>query len=279
MSAAARAAHLLVDDTPTIFADTMAHTLLGLQADELLAYHRQFGAHPALSGARTTATVRSRYTEDRLARLADRGIDQYVILGAGLDSFAYRSPLAPAMRVFEVDEPGTQRWKRKLLAETAITVPPSVCFVPLDLEIDSARSLLAGLAHAGFDPRRPALVSCLGVTMYLTSAAIEHVLAVLSGFAPGTEIIAEHLLPAEHRDAAGHTYAELVMAAAAEQGEPWKTLLGVERIEALLNAHGIEPVEHLRLRDAVDPENWDRTDGLHPFELSILTRAIVPARG
>ncbi|WP_274535449.1 class I SAM-dependent methyltransferase [Streptomyces sp. CB01580] len=115
---------------PSIFADTLAQAFLGERAEELLGYHRSYGGHPVLSGARATAVTRSRYTEDRLAEPASRGVDQYVILGAGLDSFAYGSELADGMRVFEVDKPTTQHWKRALLVETGTTVPPSAFFVP-----------------------------------------------------------------------------------------------------------------------------------------------------
>jgi methyltransferase (TIGR00027 family) len=109
---AARAAHLVVDGSPKIFTDSLAAALLLDRADELLAYHRTHGGHPVLSGARTQVVTRSRYTEDRLAESVQRGAGQYVILGAGLDSFAYRSALAARVRVFEVDHPATQAWKR-----------------------------------------------------------------------------------------------------------------------------------------------------------------------
>lgn len=278
MSAAARAAHLLVDATPSIFTDTLARTFLGEHAEELLGYHRSYGGHPILSGARTMAVTRSRYTEDRLAELADRGVDQYVILGAGLDSFAYRSELAEGVRVFEVDEPATQNWKRALMVETGTAVPPTTFFVPFDFEKESTRSLTDHLVRAGFDLDRPALVGWLGVTMYLSSEAIEQTLAVISGFAPGTELIVEHLLPAGLRDEAGRSYAEPVMAAAAEQGEPWRTFLDIERMEALLLEHRLQPIEYVRQRETIDPAEWERTDALRPFELPILARARVSVR-
>ncbi|MER6106229.1 hypothetical protein ABT115_29110 [Streptomyces sp. NPDC001832] len=126
--------------------------------------------------------------------------------------------------------------------------------------------------------RRPALVSWLGVTMYLTSEAIKQTLAVISGFAPGTELIVEHLLPAGLRDEAGQSYAELVMAAAAEQGEPWQTFLSVEQMNALLLECRLQPIEYVRQRETIDPAEWERTDTLRPFELSVLARASVPAR-
>ncbi|MBB2911297.1 methyltransferase (TIGR00027 family) [Streptosporangium becharense] len=276
MSAAARAAHLLVDDAPPIFADTLARTFLGERAEELLGYHRSYGGHPVLSGARTTAVTRSRYTEDRLAELAGRGVDQYVILGAGLDSFAYRSKPVGRVRVFEVDQPATQRWKQALLIETGTEVPPSTCFVPVDFEQESARSLADHLVRAGFDPGRPALVSWLGVTMYLTREAIGQTLDVISGFAPGTELVVEHLLPAELRDEAGQSYAELVMAAAAGHGEPWRTFLSAEQMNTLLLEHRLQPVESVRQRETIPPAEWERTDSLRPFELSVLARARVP---
>lgn len=278
MAAAARAAHLLVDDGPPIFADTLAHTFLGQDAEELLGYHRSYGAHPVLAGARTTAVTRGRYTEDRLAELAHRGVDQYVILGAGLDSFAYRSELAARVAVFEVDLPATQEWKRALLAATGTEVPPSAAFVPFDFAQEPAHALAGHLARAGFDPRRPALVSWLGVTMYLTREAVGQTLAAISGFPPGTELVMEHLLPAGLRDEAGQSYAEAVMAAAAAQGEPWRTFLSVEQADALLREHRLNPVEYVRQREIMDPAGRERTDALRPFGLSVLARASVPAR-
>ena len=113
-AAAARAAHLIVDNEPVIFADTLAQAMLGERAEELLSYHRVHGTHPVLTGARAQVTCRSRYAEDRLADAIERGIGQYVLLGAGLDSFAYRSPLAGRVRVFEVDHPATQEYKQRV---------------------------------------------------------------------------------------------------------------------------------------------------------------------
>jgi O-methyltransferase involved in polyketide biosynthesis len=115
-AAAARAAHLVVDQEPLIFRDPVAADLIGEPGAEMVGYHRRSGDHIVLAGTRAQVSVRSRYTEQRLAELADRGLTQYVILGAGLDSFAYRSPLAGRLRVFEVDHPASQRWKRDLLA-------------------------------------------------------------------------------------------------------------------------------------------------------------------
>ena len=164
-AAAARAAHLVVDREPLVFRDPVAADLIGEPGAEMVGYHRASGDHIVLSGTRAQVTVRSRYTEQRLAELAADGLTQYVLLGAGLDGFAYRSPLATRIRVFEVDHPATQRWKRDLLAAARITPPDGLAFVGVDLETEP---LADRLAAGGFDPSAPALVSWLGVSMYLT---------------------------------------------------------------------------------------------------------------
>ena len=219
-AAAARAAHLLVDGEPTIFADTLAAALLGDRAQELIAYHERHGTHPVLAGARVQVTGRSRYTEDALARAVGGGVTQYVILGAGLDSFAYRGGLAERVRVFEVDHPASQQVKRAALAAAGIDVPDSVRYVPADLGVDPLDRCLAA---ARFDAAAPAVVSWLGVTMYLSAEAVAQTLAAVAGLAPGTEMIADYLLPPDARDEAGALYGTLVAQASAERGEPWRS--------------------------------------------------------
>jgi methyltransferase (TIGR00027 family) len=275
-AAAARAAHLIVDGPPLIFADVLAAALLGDRADEFIAYHRAHGTHLVLSAARAQVACRSRYTEDRLADGVRRGVAQYVILGAGLDSFGYRSDLAGRVRVFEVDHPATQRWKRQVLAAARIPIPASLAFVPMDFESDS---LAERLARGGFDPSRPALISWLGVTMYLTRAAIGQTLAVIGRFAPGTEVIADYMLPAGMRDEAGDSYAQQVMPVAAQHGEPWLTFLSADDMSGLLEEHGFGSIEHIRQRDTVEAAVWDRSDSLRPIDLSCLAHATVSGPG
>jgi methyltransferase (TIGR00027 family) len=136
--------------------DALARRLLGAEADDILSYHRASGSHPVLMGTRLVVTARARYAEERLADAVAGGIGQYVILGAGLDSFAYRSPLAAGLDVHEVDEPDTSTWKRAALASAGIPVPASVRFVLADL---GAAQLIDRLIDAGFDraPRLPEL--------------------------------------------------------------------------------------------------------------------------
>ncbi len=274
-AAAARAAHLVVDSEPLIFSDHLAAALLGDLADELIGFHRAHAAHPVLAGARGQVVVRSRYTEDRLARGVASGIGQYVILGAGLDSFGCRPGLAGRVRVFEVDHPASQAWKRAALARAGIRPAGVVSYVPADL---AAGSLTDALAAAGFDLSRPALVSWLGVIMYLTRPAIERTLAAVARLAPGTELIADYMLPAGLRDAAGDSYAELVAPVAASRGEPWRTFLSPDEMAGLLARHGFAVAEQAGQREAVDPALWQRHDPLRPVRLSMLARAVVPGQ-
>jgi methyltransferase (TIGR00027 family) len=278
-AAAARAAHLIVDQDPVIFADTLALRMLGDEADELVNYHRAHGTHIVLAGARCQVVCRSRYTEDALAAAVAAGVRQYVILGAGLDSFAYRSPLAASVRIFEVDQQETQAAKRASLASARIVEPDNLVFVPADFE---AASLAGELARAGLNLREPAFVSWLGVTMYLTEAAIGQTVAELGKLAAGSHVIADYMLPAALRDEAGHTYVELVGPASAERGEPWLTFLSPEQMSQLLTSHGLTTLRHMAQRDVGGEETWNRADALRPSQLSLIAHAEVrspcPAR-
>ena len=271
-AAAARAAHLIVDQEPWIFADGLAAQLLGEQAEELISYHKLHGTHPVLAGARVQVTCRSRYTEDALSRAVSRGVGQYVILGAGLDSFAYRAGLAGRVRVFEVDHPATQDWKRRALAAALVPVPEAVTFVAVDLATDS----LAGpLLAAGFDTAAPALVSWLGVTMYLTPDAVADILAADGRLAPGTELVADYMLPAGLRDEAGAVYGELVAQAAAERGEPWLSCFAPGEMADMARRAGFREVRNVRQRDAIPAGLWQRPDSLRPAALAVLCHGAV----
>ena len=271
-AAAARAAHLIVDQEPWIFADGLAAQLLGEQAEELISYHKLHGTHPVLAGARVQVTCRSRYTEDALSRAVSRGVGQYVILGAGLDSFAYRAGLAGRVRVFEVDHPATQDWKRRALAAAQVPVPEQVAFVAADLAADP----LAGpLLAAGFDIAAPALVSWLGVTMYLTQDAVADILTAVGRLAPGTELIADYMLPAGLRDEAGAVYGELVAQAAAERGEPWLSCFAPGEMADMARRAGFREVRNVRQRDAIPAGLWQRPDSLRPAALAVLCHGAV----
>jgi methyltransferase (TIGR00027 family) len=268
-AAAARTAHLIVDDEPRIFADTLAAALLGERAEELISFHKLHGTHPVLAGARVQVTCRSRYTEDALSRA---GVTQYVVLGAGLDSFAYRAGPGGRIRVFEVDHPATQDWKRRALATARIPVPDGLTFVEADLASDS---LGGRLGAAGFDAAAPALVSWLGVTMYLTPAAIAQTMAAVGGLAPGSELIADYMLPEQMRDEPGAVYGTLVAQASAERGEPWLSYFTPAQMTDLGREAGFGQVRNVRQRDTVPGELWTRPDSLRPADLAVLFHGVI----
>jgi methyltransferase (TIGR00027 family) len=264
-AAAARAAHLVVDSPPYIFADTLAAALLGDKADELIAYHRLYGEHLVLAEARAQVVVRARVAEDALAA---SGVKQYVVLGAGLDSYAYRR-LGP-VRVFEVDHPASQAYKREWLRRAAIEPDPDVIYVPLDLETGS---LVAKLSDAGFDTGAPTVVSWLGVTMYLTRDAVVATHRQISGLPAGSQLVFDYMLPAGQRDADGQAYVDAVGAHTAEQGELWRTFLDPDEASALLAQCGFKVSTHASLREAVPEALWQRTDSLRAGGLSMIAHA------
>lgn len=274
-AAAARAAHLVVDQPPYIFSDTAAAAILGDLAAGLVRYHEDHPSHPILAAARGQVLCRSRYAEEHLTAAADSGVRQYVLLGAGLDTFACRSRLAGQLALWEVDHPATQAWKLDALASAQLDASPSVTFVPAEFGSGKlARALQAG----GFDFGQAAVVSWLGVTMYLDDHAIRDTLSALAGCAPGTELIVDYMLPAGLRDETADSYVSQVAAAAADRGEPWLTFASPADMTALLAEFGFTIAEHVRQRDAIPAQLWDRSDALRPAELSMIARAIRQAR-
>src|SRR6516164_4929979 len=180
-----RAVHRLLDD-PIVFDDPIALSILGPETEARLR-DDPFKLNDSLSrGLRAAVVVRSRFAEDQLAKATERGVLQYVILGAGLDTFAYRNPFkAKGLRVFEVDRPATQIWKRQLLSDAGIPIPPELSFVGMNFE---AAPLGDILQQAGFHMEQPAFFSWLGVTMYLTEAAIFETLKFVTSLPKGSSI-------------------------------------------------------------------------------------------
>jgi methyltransferase (TIGR00027 family) len=213
-----RAAHQVLDQ-PLVLDDPIALRIVGSRAaDEIRSNRRRYdsGFGRAL---RLFLVARSRRAEDALAAAFSAGVRQYVVLGAGLDTFAYRNPYA-GLRVFEVDIPATQAWKRDLLHRTRIDEPGSLTFVPVDFE---TQSLPDRLREAGFREQEPAFFSWLGVTMYLTRDAILTTLAYVARRAPGSGITFDYMTPPGQlswpRRLAFHWMARRV----ARAGEPWTT--------------------------------------------------------
>ncbi|HWB32616.1 MAG TPA: class I SAM-dependent methyltransferase [Acidobacteriaceae bacterium] len=189
-----RAAHQIYDARPLIFEDPFAMRILGPHAAELErtpGRNSAFRPRPSSVGLRSFLVARSRYAEDQLARAVAAGVTQYVILGAGLDTFALRNPY-PHLRVFEVDHPATQAWKRDLLHHARLALPASARLIPVDFE---HQPLAAQLSAAGFDPRRPAFFSWLGVVLYLTLDAFRSTISFIASMPPGTGLVFDYAQP------------------------------------------------------------------------------------
>ena len=218
---------------------------------------------------RAFMAARSRFVEDKLAEALAQGVTQYVVLGAGLDTFAYRNPF-PSLRVFEVDFPATQEWKRDLLARAGIAVPDLVTFVPLDFE---HKALSAGLTDAGFNDRRPAYFGWLGVVPYLTLEAFIATVDDVARLPQGTAISFDYAFPPDtltpKRRAIFDRLAERVSAA----GEPFRLFFLPDQLERELRALGFRRVEQTSIERLNELYFQNRADGLKLSPVGIGTLA------
>jgi methyltransferase (TIGR00027 family) len=267
-----RAAHLLWDDLPKILEDTFALRLSGceneaalrVQFDRLAAesINPDF-AQIALRYMRGLVVMRSRYVEDEVSQAIKRGISQYVILGAGLDSFAYRRPeVANILRVFEVDHPATQNWKRARLQDLGIALPLNLAFVPVDFE---KQSLIEGLQESGYRSDAPAVFSWLGVTMYLTADATFSTLRMVASLAPGTEILFNYLLPTELLDDETRQIRSVMRARTAASNEPLLNFFEPARLIEQVRKLGFSEVWDFGPEEASRLYFAGRADGLRPL--------------
>jgi methyltransferase (TIGR00027 family) len=236
-----RAAHQLVDHPP-IFEDPYALRIIGPEAEAELRDGTNRHADPRGRGLRAFIAARSRFSEDALAKAVDHGVRQYVLLGAGLDTFAYRAAETyPDLAVFEVDHPATQGWKRERLSGAGIGVPPSLTFAPVNFERET---LADGLTGAGFDTSKPALFAWLGVVPYLTRDAIMATLRFIAGLPRGSAVIFDYGETPQARDddlqqAAAAALRERVAAA----GEPFRSFFTPDELVRDVGALGFSHIE------------------------------------
>jgi methyltransferase (TIGR00027 family) len=207
-----RAAHQILEQG-RIFADPLAVRILGEDAE---AIARRAEEDPSRRRMRIFIAVRTRLAEDALAGAVNEGVRQLVVLGAGLDTFAYRSPFGDRLRVFEVDHPATQAWKRELLANAGISLPGWLTFVPVDFE---SERLQERLAEAGFDPAQPTFFTWLGVVPYLTGEAVWATLRFIGSLPGGAHVVFDYgdppaTLPPDTRE-----FHETLASRVAEVGE------------------------------------------------------------
>jgi methyltransferase (TIGR00027 family) len=275
MVATLRAAHQLLD-APLILDDPLALQILGTErAADVRASLARF-QDPFNTALRTILVVRSRLAEDTWAQARQRGVAQHVILGAGIDTSAYRDDLTPPARVFEVDLPATQSWKRALLADAGIAEPAALRYVPFDF---SQTTLADALAQAGFDAAAPACFSWLGVTLYLELEDVRRTLRYIGGCAPGSSVVFDYVLTPELLDPWERAGMEAISAYLAQGGEPWKSHFHPDALESTLHAAGFGQVEHFDRARLTELYLSHRSDSLRLAGSTAMIRATVGKAG
>jgi methyltransferase (TIGR00027 family) len=217
--------------------------------------------------------VRGRFVEAQLAEAVKAGVRQYVILGAGLDTFAYRQPAwAKQLRIIEVDHPASQAFKHKCLGHARVAIPDNVAFGPIDLE---RTTLQEGLGAVAFDPQIPTFFAWLGVTQYLTSVAIEATLQFVRTLPSASGIAFSFVLPDAHLEGDDLQVATFYTALAASYGEPWITRFEPQPLRQWLLALGFSEVFHLAPEVATARYFAGRQDGLPTPIVEQLMYAVV----
>jgi methyltransferase (TIGR00027 family) len=238
--ASLRAVHQLLDE-PLVFPDRIALPLLGAPAEAALRDDPFVLNDPMSRGLRGALVARSRFVEDELSRCVAAGVRQYVVLGAGLDTFACRNPHRDeGLRVFEVDHPGTQRWKQRMLAEAGIGLPESLTFVPLDFERDD---LGGALQQSGFRADQAACISWMGVTMYLTAGAVLRTASTVAGFAAGGCLCFDYRVPATMLSPIERVHNEVLEQQVAAVGESWLSSFDPAQLRSQLLGLGFSSAE------------------------------------
>lgn len=258
-----RAAHLTLDGEPKILEDHLALALSGAPADNRFGENLEFLQRPEVRQVRAYMVLRHRYVEDELARAVTDGVTQYVILGAGLDSFAYRRPShLRHVRVFEIDHPASQGWKRSRLDSLGISVPDNVKFVAVDFE---GERWTEKLEVSSFSDREPTFFSCLGVSQYISQKALETTLREITGSTLELrQVILDFVVPEVGLAPADRRQLAVMRARAEQRGEPWLSYYEPTHMGALLHALGFKDVEHFSPERACERYFRGRADGLLP---------------
>lgn len=268
-----RAAHQILDAEPKILRDPLAVGFVPGSSEAELQANAARWRRPAALRLRSTFVFRSRFVEDELKASLASGVRQFVLIGAGLETFPYRQPdWAAGLRIFEVDHPVTQEFKRRRLAELGIEPPPNTVMCPVDFE---ETSLQQQLKMAGFSPGIPTLVSALGVTQYLTREANEGLFLHALSLGAGSRLILsfvvpERLAPAEEKDI--HV---LGSAAAASRGEPWLSCFTADTLGSRLSRLGFTSARFVSPDEAQRRYFDGRTDGLHAATMEQMAVAFV----
>lgn len=271
LAAITRAQHRLEDAPPWVFDDPFAQDLVGPGWPELMALLDALFPKQLQRQARAAVAARSRYAEDRLKEGA---FTQYVILGAGLDSFAWRRPdLLGPLRVFEIDHPASQEWKRQRATELGLPAADGHVFASVDFEVES---LAGGLDAADFSWNEPTLFCWLGVMMYLTADAIEQTMRTIARCARGSEVVFSYRADDSALDEDGRALIGILEPLAAQLGEPFTEGRTPLEMESLVNACGLHTEDHPTHTDLIERYFATRTDALTPWTPERLATARVP---
>jgi methyltransferase (TIGR00027 family) len=268
MAAVGRGLHRQWHAPPWVLDDAYALPLVGPTWPEYLALFDSLVPRHLIEPVIAFLVARSRYAEDRLEA---GGFSQYVLLGAGLDSLAWRRPdLLRQVKVFEVDHPSTQAWKRERAAAIGLPENDGHVFAPVDFETEELRD---ALDRAGFDWSRRTLFSWLGVVMYLTRDAIAATLRTLAGAAPGSGTVLTYRPAPEYLDADSLTILDSITPTLAQLGEPFLDAFAPAEFEALVRDCGHIVDENLAREDLAARYFGDRKDGLHPYSIERILSA------
>ena len=265
-----RAVHQLLD-SPLVLDDPLALRILGAADAANVRANLSHYEDPASRGLRTSLVVRSRLAEDEWVLAAARGLRQCVILGAGLDTYAYRRPDTQG-RIFEVDLPATQAWKQGALRAANITIPDSLVYVPIDFE---SSTLSQALAEAGFNPKEPAFFIWLGVAMYLDEQTVFDTLTFIASCAKASAVVFDYVVPASSLPPMMRVFIEMMAKHLAERGEPWKSFFEPATLAQKVTALGFEQVHNLTPETLNQRYLAGRKDGLQVGGLVRLMHAIV----
>jgi methyltransferase (TIGR00027 family) len=252
-----RALHVEIDPPPHVFEDVIGLKLAAPDA----GWQARPDMSPFTKPFRASIVARARFIEELVAEQAARRVGQYVILGAGLDTFAQRRPEL-GLHVFEIDRPEPQEWKRGRLVELGLGVAPKLRLVPVDFE--AGDRWLEKLAAAGFDPKRPAVVASTGVSMYLSKEANAATLRQVAGLAPGSTLALSFMLPIELQDPEVRTGVERAAAGAKANGTPFLSFFAPAEMLALARDAGFKEVRHVSAAMLAQRYFSGRMDGLRP---------------
>jgi len=238
-----RAVHQILDN-PKVFEDPIALSIIGAQGTADIRLKEQRFKKRIHSSLRAIVVARSRFVENELLAAVKRGVRQYVILGAGLDTFGYRNPYAnDGLKVFEVDHPATQEWKRQQLCVAKISIPENLAFVPIDFE---SQSLADQLKKTGFRTDEPSLFSWLGVTMYLPYEAMMATMQfIVTSTPPGSTIVFDYVVPPSSQNLLRRLVFHLLSRKVGKAGEPWKSFFDPDSLVKELKAIGFIQVEDI----------------------------------